>query len=74
MRNADLIVVMDKGRIVEQGSHDQLVATGGLYSQLLAASQATTTRQELPYEAAFAASPVLLLSSMRSARNSPERA
>jgi ABC-type multidrug transport system fused ATPase/permease subunit len=73
VRNADLIVVMDKGRIVEQGSHDQLVATGGLYSQLLAASQATTTRQELPYEAAFAA-PRAAASSMRSARNSPERA
>jgi ABC-type bacteriocin/lantibiotic exporter with double-glycine peptidase domain len=73
VRNADLIVVMDKGRIVEQGSHDQLIATGGLYSQLLAASQATTTRQELPYEAAFAA-PRAAASSMRSARNSPERA
>jgi ABC-type bacteriocin/lantibiotic exporter with double-glycine peptidase domain len=73
VRNADLIVVMDKGRIVEQGTHDQLVATGGLYAQLLAASQATTTRQELPYEAAFAA-PRAAASSLRSARNSPERA
>ena len=31
---ADLILVMDRGRIVEQGTHEQLVATGGLYSQL----------------------------------------
>ena len=30
---------MEKGRIVEQGNHDQLVANGGLYTQLLAASQ-----------------------------------
>ncbi len=34
IRNADLIVVMDKGLIVEQGTHDQLVAKGGLYAAL----------------------------------------
>jgi ABC-type multidrug transport system fused ATPase/permease subunit len=39
VRNADLIVVMDKGRIVEQGNHDQLLAKGGLYTQLVRASQ-----------------------------------
>jgi ATP-binding cassette subfamily B protein len=39
IRNADLIVVMDKGRIVEQGKHDQLVAQGGLYSILVKATQ-----------------------------------
>jgi len=31
---ADLILVMDRGRIVERGTHDQLIALGGLYSQL----------------------------------------
>ena len=30
---ADLIHVMDGGRVVESGSHDELVAAGGLYSQ-----------------------------------------
>ena len=39
VRNADLIVVMDKGRIVEQGNHEQLLARGGLYTQLVRASQ-----------------------------------
>jgi len=31
---ADLILVMDRGRIVERGTHKQLLAMGGLYSQL----------------------------------------
>jgi len=33
---ADRIVVMDQGRVVEQGSHHELVGKGGLYSRLAA--------------------------------------
>jgi ABC-type bacteriocin/lantibiotic exporter with double-glycine peptidase domain len=75
VRNSDLIVVMDKGKVVEQGNHEQLLRTGGLYSKLLAASQAPAGQKELPYEAAYHAAPNHAAgSSMRNATNSPERA
>lgn len=35
VQRADRIVVLDKGKICEQGSHAQLLAKGGLYSKLL---------------------------------------
>ncbi len=35
VRNADQIVVIDKGRIVEQGKHDELVAKGGIYARFI---------------------------------------
>jgi ATP-binding cassette subfamily B multidrug efflux pump len=34
VKDADLIVVLDRGRVVEQGTHDKLVACGGLYAEL----------------------------------------
>jgi ATP-binding cassette subfamily B protein len=34
VREADQIIVLDDGRIVERGTHDQLVAAGGLYAEL----------------------------------------
>jgi ATP-binding cassette subfamily B protein len=34
VRKADRIVVMDGGRIVEQGTHESLSQAGGLYARL----------------------------------------
>jgi ABC-type multidrug transport system fused ATPase/permease subunit len=34
IRDADLIVVLEHGRVVEQGSHDELLAARGLYTSL----------------------------------------
>jgi ATP-binding cassette subfamily B protein len=34
VRDADQIIVLDDGRIVERGRHDALVALGGAYAEL----------------------------------------
>lgn len=35
VQNADHIIVLDRGRIVEQGTHEQLDAIGGIYHEIL---------------------------------------
>ena len=39
IQNADQIIVMDKGRIAEQGTHQQLLALNGLYKNLVSLQQ-----------------------------------
>ena len=46
VRDADMVLVVEDGRVVQTGTHDELIATGGLYSELYRtqfASQPTRT-------------------------------
>ena len=35
IHNADKIIVVDHGRIAEQGTHNELMARGGIYAKLI---------------------------------------
>jgi ATP-binding cassette subfamily B multidrug efflux pump len=41
IRDADRIIVLSQGRILEQGSHDQLMGSGGLYHHLYTSAHAS---------------------------------
>jgi ATP-binding cassette, subfamily B, multidrug efflux pump len=45
IRDADLILVMEHGSIVEQGSHDQLLAAGGAYARLYSSQFAAAVEE-----------------------------
>jgi len=53
VRHADLILVLQKGRILERGTHDELISRGGLYAKLCQA-QHTNRFSEIDVEAVLA--------------------
>jgi ATP-binding cassette subfamily B protein/subfamily B ATP-binding cassette protein MsbA len=48
IRRADLILLMEDGRIVERGTHDELMAAGGLYSAMVLRQMASHGHDDEP--------------------------
>jgi ABC-type multidrug transport system fused ATPase/permease subunit len=47
VRDCDMIIALDKGKIVEMGTHAELMALGGYYRMLC-----TQQEREVPHESA----------------------
>ncbi len=55
VKDADFIVVMDEGQIVEQGKHHELIAHNGLYARMVEREMSTESDEEMnPEEANYA--------------------
>ncbi|WP_199853550.1 ABC transporter ATP-binding protein [Plantactinospora sp. BC1] len=60
VREADQILVLDRGRIVERGRHEELVAVGGLYAELYR-TQFAVVDSPAPYADAVGPEPVITM-------------
>ncbi|HEU0241315.1 MAG TPA: ABC transporter ATP-binding protein, partial [Micromonosporaceae bacterium] len=58
VRDADELLVLDVGRIVERGTHDELVLAGGLYAELY---RTQFTTQESPPVLVDDSEPVIVI-------------
>jgi len=45
VRHADIIIVLEEGQMVEQGTHDMLLASGGIYASMYAMQEEPTTEE-----------------------------
>jgi ATP-binding cassette subfamily B protein len=70
---ADVIFVVEAGRIVERGTHAQLLAAGGVYSRLFAEQLAATLEEEVSPPAALPADPASRRSRPAGRSGSPSR-
>jgi ATP-binding cassette subfamily B protein len=52
LRSADRVLVLDEGRIVQQGSYDQLLREHGVFAQLMSGHRPSAPPLELPQERA----------------------
>ncbi len=59
IQDADRILVLDRGQIVEQGRHDDLLALGGLYAQLYNRDLSELAGDERTEEKLFTGAPIL---------------
>ncbi|EXF76409.1 ATP-binding cassette sub-family B member 5 [Colletotrichum fioriniae PJ7] len=72
IRDADNIVVMNKGRIVEQGCHSNLVAAGGTYAKLVQAQNLSVNHNNQSDDGAVDPGQILLLATVMSAFTAPD--
>jgi ATP-binding cassette subfamily B protein len=53
IRRADLILLMEEGRVIERGTHEELMAAGGVYRDMVLRQAATSAQDGMGSEAMF---------------------